>query len=174
VITSGTLASKKKILEVEGFDETLPRIGSEDFDLWLRLAKIGAKIAFQRKVLLKYRVRPNGLSGNSVQRAERNVTSLQLAKEKIDLTAEEAATVAQALKHAEAELDLELGKAFLIQENFAEARRKFSDANLYYDNFKLRAAGFLLTIAPHLLAGLFRKFRANELQFIPKSGSTMQ
>jgi glycosyltransferase involved in cell wall biosynthesis len=171
VITSGTLVSKKRVLEVGGFDETLPRIGSEDFDLWLRIAKNGAKIGYQRKILLKYRVRPNSLSGDSVERAQRTVSSLQFAKQKMNLSADEKAIVDKTLKHAEAELDLELGKAFLIQDNFAEARRKFASANLYFDKFKLKLADKILMVSPRLLAALFKKFRARELPFIPKSGS---
>ncbi|HEY0049710.1 MAG TPA: glycosyltransferase family A protein, partial [Pyrinomonadaceae bacterium] len=89
VITSGTLVYKQKILEAGMFDAALPRIGMEDFDLWLRLAKAGARIGYQRKILLKYRVSPNSLSGNSVQRARRNVVGLNIVREKLNLTPSE-------------------------------------------------------------------------------------
>ena len=57
----------------------------QDFDLWFRLAKNGAKIGYQTEVLLKYRVRPNSLSGTNVERAERNISALNVIREKYDL-----------------------------------------------------------------------------------------
>ena len=57
VLTSGALVKKSKVVECGMFDEKLPKIGTEDFDLWFRLAKLGAKIERNDRVLLKYRIR---------------------------------------------------------------------------------------------------------------------
>ena len=64
VITSGTVATKDA-LERSGLFEH-ERTSSEDFHLWLRMAKNGAKIGYQRKPLLKYRVRLESLSGGQL------------------------------------------------------------------------------------------------------------
>ncbi len=56
------------------FDTDLPTV--QDFDLWFRLAKKGAKIGYQKKVLLKYRVRPHSLSGTNIERSKRSICAL--------------------------------------------------------------------------------------------------
>jgi glycosyltransferase involved in cell wall biosynthesis len=169
VITSGTLCYKQKILDAGMFDEKLPRIGMEDFDLWLRLAKAGARIGYQRKILLKYRVSPNSLSGNSIQRARRNVVGLNIVKEKLDLTPRETEVLNKTLAEAEAELLLETGKAHLLREEFAEARKNFRAANAHYKKTKLKLIDLALAISPRTLVKLFKKQRAAELPFIPTS-----
>jgi teichuronic acid biosynthesis glycosyltransferase TuaG len=170
VITSGTLIYKQTIIEAGMFDTRLPRIGMEDFDLWLRVARAGAKIGYQRKVLLKYRVRPNSLSGNSIQRAQRNVTGLNIVKEKYELSPKEAEILRETLAAAEAELILETGKAHLLKEEFAEARAKFRAANEYYKKPKYKLIDLALAISPKTLVRIFKKQRAREVPFIPTSG----
>ncbi|MDQ3799631.1 MAG: glycosyltransferase family 2 protein [Acidobacteriota bacterium] len=169
VITSGTLVYKRKILDAGMFDTELPRIGMEDFDLWLRLAKAGVKIGYQRKILLKYRVSPNSLSGNSIQRARRNVVGLNIVKEKLELTPRETEVLNKTLAEAEAELLLEIGKAHLLREEFAEARKNFRAANAHYKKTKLKLIDLALAISPRTLVRLFKKQRAAELPFIPTS-----
>lgn len=169
VITSGTLVYKQKILDAGMFDVELPRIGMEDFDLWLRLAKADVKIGYQRKILLKYRVSPNSLSGNSVQRARRNVISLNIVREKLNLSVNEAETLENLLAEAEAELHLEIGKAHLLREEFVEARENFRAANAYYKKPKLKLIELALSVSPRTLVRLFKRHRADELPFIPTS-----
>jgi glycosyltransferase involved in cell wall biosynthesis len=169
VITSGTLLYKQKILDAGMFDENLPRIGMEDFDLWLRLAKAGARIGYQRKILLKYRVSPTSLSGSSVQRARRGVVGLNIVKEKLDLTPDEEKVLRETLAEAEAELLLETGKAHLLRGEYAEARKNFRAANAYYKKPKLKLIDLALTVSPRILVKLFKKQRAAELPFIPTS-----
>ncbi|HEX8735396.1 MAG TPA: glycosyltransferase family 2 protein [Pyrinomonadaceae bacterium] len=169
VITSGTLCCKQKILDAGMFDINLPRIGMEDFDLWLRLAKAGAAIGYQRKILLKYRVSPTSLSGNSIQRARREVVGLKIVREKLNLTPREREVWRETLAEAEAELLLEIGKAHLLREEFAEARKNFRAANAHYKKTKLKLIDLALAISPKTLVRLFKKQRAAELPFIPTS-----
>ncbi|HEX9960471.1 MAG TPA: glycosyltransferase family A protein [Pyrinomonadaceae bacterium] len=169
VITSGTLCYKQKIIDAGMFDAELPRIGMEDFDLWLRLAKAGVKIGYQRKILLKYRVSPTSLSGSSVQRARRGVVGLNIVREKLNLTPDEEKVLRETLAEAEAELFLETGKAHLLREEFAEARKNFRAANAYYKKPKLKLIDLALTVSPRILVRLFKKQRAAELPFIPTS-----
>jgi glycosyltransferase involved in cell wall biosynthesis len=169
VITSGTLVYKQKILDAGMFDADLPRIGMEDFDLWLRLAKAGARIGYQRKILLKYRVSPTSLSGSSIARARRSVAGLNLVKEKLNLTPPEEKVWRETLAEAEAELFLETGKAHLLREEFAEARKNFRAANRYYKKPKLKLIDLALIVSPKTLVKLFKKQRAHELPFIPTS-----
>jgi len=167
VITSGTVVVKRRIVELGMFDASLPGIGIEDFDLWLRMAKSGARIGYQRQVLLHYRVRLSGLSGNIIQQSERTVVALKCIKAKTELTAREEHVWRHTLNEAEAQLLLETGKAHLLRGEFREARLQFRAANGYYNKPKLRLVDWALSVAPITVAWAFKTWRAPELQFIP-------
>ena len=171
VITSGTIVKRKMVAEIGMFDEKLPRIGMEDFDLWFRLAKSGAKLDYQKKVLLKYRVRPNSLSGSNVQRAERSIKAFDEITAKYDLTDSEQKVLDEYLELAEAELKLETAKLQLTEENYAKARENFREANEFYKKPKLSLIIFMLGINPKLTFKFFRKFRPDEFAFISPSDS---
>jgi glycosyltransferase involved in cell wall biosynthesis len=169
VLTSATVVSRRKVLEVGMFDAELPRACAEDFDLWARLARAGTQIGYQKKVLLKHRVSPSSLSGSSIQRARRNVLTLSRIGEKYELNAAEEKILRETLAEAEAELHLEAGKAHLLREEFAAAREKFRLANRYYQKPKFKLIDLMLTISPKTLVRIFKRQRARELPFIPTS-----
>lgn len=52
--TSGVVVSKKIINKAKGFCESKKLIAGEDYDCWLRLAKMGAKFCFIKKPLGTY------------------------------------------------------------------------------------------------------------------------
>lgn len=164
VITSGTLMKKDLLAKFGLFDTDLPR--TQDFELWFRLAKNGARIGYQKEVLLKYRVRQNNLSGNGVERAKRNIRGMEIIREKHQLTAEEAKTVDEQIKVFGAEFELEQGKLLLANGDFANARKHFLEANKFYRKPKLALLIFLLRRAPRLTRRLFEKMRPAEFSFI--------
>lgn len=163
VINSGTVAHRKKILAVGMFDEELPRIGIEDFDLWFRLAKSGARIEYQKKVLLKYRIHEQSLSGNLLNRLERDVTVLKLLETKYLLTASEQEKLKNRLSLVVATLQIEKGKYNLTRGNFILARENFREGNQYYKSIKYSALNLLLAISPKLILKLFIKSRPAEV-----------
>lgn len=164
VITSGTLVSREKLSEVNLFD---PRaIRAQDFDLWFRLAKDGAKIAYQCQSLIKYRVSSNSLSGSNVQRAERNIMILNFIRDKYEFTPNEKKAWQKQVTFSEAEVELEKGKFNLIKGNYREAQKQIARANLYYRKPKLSILKIFLKICPRLTLKLFKKFRPNEFSFI--------
>ena len=65
-VTSGVVARRQPILDLGLFDESLRN--SQDFDLWLRLVHSGARLVYQRRVLLRYRWHEGSLSGDEVNR----------------------------------------------------------------------------------------------------------
>ena len=166
VINSGTVARREIILRAGMFDESLPRIGMEDFDLWFRLARLGARIEYQKKVLLKYRLHEMSLSGNSLQRAERDVTALKLIRTKYELSADEKETLNNQLKCVSAALEIERGRYNLVEENFDLARENLRSANEHYKKIKYTAFVWLLAVTPKLLLRLFTKARPVKVQFI--------
>ena len=97
------------------FDPDVHR--TEDFDLWFRLAKNEVKIGYQKKILLKYRVRLSGLTGNNIERAERTIKALELVKSKNNLTDSETRVWQDRVKISEAEIRLKKAKDFSSKRN---------------------------------------------------------
>jgi glycosyltransferase involved in cell wall biosynthesis len=165
VITSGTVARKKAVIDAGMFERESVR--AHDFVLWLKMAYAGARIGYQRKVLLKYRVRVDSLSGNSFQRVEREIDVFRRVKKKFELNEAQRKIVENQLRRLESDLEVERGKSFLLQENFDSAKDAFSKANKYRRSNRLRVVIGLLQIAPRLLLKFYRARRAEEIAFVP-------
>lgn len=160
VITSGTVLKRSLLEKYELFDPDLAR--TQDFELWFRLAKNGVRIGYQRKVLLKYRVRPGNLTGDNVSRTQRDVKSLEIIRSKYTFTADEEQALENQLKLYEAIYHLEKGKTDLRQGNFRAARENFRTADRLHPNFKWKIINLLLAVSPRLTLFLFKKFRYEE------------
>ncbi|MBA2620607.1 MAG: glycosyltransferase family 2 protein [Acidobacteria bacterium] len=165
-LTSGTVVRREIVLAAGMFDELMPRIVSEDFDLWFRILKLGARVDYQKKVLLKYRVSPTGLSGDNIHRVERTISVFKTLERKYELTSAEKENLQTQLNLAKANLEIEKGKYNLMLENFIEARANFRRANKHYRKFKYSALDSLLLINPKLVLKLFKKSRPAEASLI--------
>jgi len=165
VITSGTILKKELIEKFGNFDVEIPR--AQDFDLWFRLAKCGARIGYQHKILLKYRVRPDNLSGSSIKRSERNVTALEIIK-KYDFNEREKEVWEKQMAFCKAELELEKGKFCLVNGEFSEAQKHITEANKFFRKPKLAAINLLIRISPKMALRLFKKSRPAEFTFVSK------
>lgn len=159
VITSGVVARRQLILDVGLFDEHLLR--AHDFDLWLRLVRHGARAAYQKKVLLTYRVRPDSLSGNAIQRVERELEAYDKIERHLDLSPDEHALMAGVVTRLQADLKLERGKLHLAREEFEAAAREFRASQKLYWRWKLPPVLWMLQLAPHLLVRVYRARRAH-------------
>jgi hypothetical protein len=143
------------VLDAGLFDESLRN--AQDFELWVRLARRGARLAYQRKVLLRYRYHEGSLSGDVLNRARREWRVTRQIADTYELTAEERAVVEAMLERQQATLELETGRLHLLEEKFEEARASFERANRVLPGWKLRAALLLLRVAPRLLSRLARR-----------------
>jgi glycosyltransferase involved in cell wall biosynthesis len=166
VITSGTMVLREKVLEAGMFNEDPALIAIEDFDLWFRMVKLGAKIEYQKKILLKYRVRATSLSGNNIQRGARSIQNLKLLRENYELSGSESERLNKSLRLAVARLQFEIGKYHLLQEEFSLARENFREANKYYQKFKYSVLEFLLRVYPQLVLRFFKKTYPVEVAFL--------
>lgn len=169
VITSGTIVSKNKIIECNGFDESKEQFGFEDFDLWFRLAKNSCKINYQKIVLLKYRVVIGSLSGGSIARAERDIKALYLIKEKYKLNGNENNAWNKKIKEAKAFLELEKSKFWMIKKEFAKSKTHLENANKFFKKTKYSIIIWLLRVQPSLALKLFQAKRKEEIAFISAS-----
>ena len=164
VITSGTVLKLDLIEKFGSFDVAMRR--GQDFEMWFRLAKNQVRIAYQRKVLLKYRVRAGSLTGTNVDRAERNITVMNRIREKYDLRENEKAAWEKRMAIYEAEQDLETGKACLANGDFAGAQTHLAAANKIYRQPKLALLNWLLRLSPGLTGRLFKTLRPSEFSRI--------
>ncbi len=152
LITSGLVARREAIFKVGLFDEALRN--SQDFDLWLRLARNGSRLAYQRKLLLHYRYHAKSLSGDAVNRVMRELRVYEKVLDSYELRPDERAEVEGAIVRMQRELNLVEGKAQLEDGNFAEARESFRKADLLRPSAKLKFVRLLLRLSPDLLRSL--------------------
>ena len=166
VITSGTLV-RKKLIEKAGMFET-ERVRAHDFHLWLRIAKVGAKIGYQKKVLLKYRVGVDGISGDSISRVEREINAFERVRATIELDAEQQQIVARRIAGLEADLAVEHGKSHLLSGEYREAALAFRAANRHRRSLKLAAISWLARLAPRTLIRHYKQRRSAEIALVPR------
>ena len=149
VLTSTVVARKKPIVEVGLFDETFRR--GQDFDLWLRLAKAGAHIAYQREVLADHRIVETGLSGNILSQLKRTLAVLEAIKSRGGLTASEDVALKVNLNRTLRDLAVENGKEKLLQKDYAGALECFEEAKKSRFSWKVILVCLALRIAPETL-----------------------
>ncbi|HEY6045543.1 MAG TPA: glycosyltransferase family 2 protein [Pyrinomonadaceae bacterium] len=149
LITSAVVARRESLLAAGLFDETLRN--AQDYDLWIRLALRGARLGYQRKVLARYRYREESLSGNAVNRVNRELRVLQKVLSNDELTSEQRQEVDLAIQRVTHELSLVRGKEQLDQREFDKARASFREADVLKPSFKLKLVRLMLLIWPDLL-----------------------
>lgn len=151
VITSCTVALRQAIIEAGLFDERMDLRGCEDFDLWLRVLYQGGQMAYQRKVLGRYRSHPGSLSRNVMKMSETVVKVYEKAERMMDLPEETRAILQKQIARAQAYFDLESGREFLTSGDFDRARDSLTRANHFFHRTKLKVAILGLQFAPRFL-----------------------
>lgn len=154
-ITSGVLARLQPIFDVGLFDESLRN--SQDFDLWVRLAKLrGARLGYQRTVLLKHRTRAGSLASDGIKSVEGELKVLSKIRNWSDLTASERTTLEATFALRSASIEVDRGKRSLLQGEFDAAADSFRVANHYYRSWKLTLVVAWLRVAPNFLRWCYR------------------
>jgi glycosyltransferase involved in cell wall biosynthesis len=166
VITSGTLARKQAIVDAGMFE--MERVRAHDFHLWLRMAKNGAKIGYQEKVLVRHRVTTTGISGDSVARAERERDAFERVRRTIELAPEQQRIVERRLAGLEADLAVEEGKSYLLSGDYRQASAAFCTANRHRRSLKLSLIAALARLAPQTLLRFYRAARSTEITMVPQ------
>lgn len=155
VLTSSVLARKQPILEVGLFDKSLRR--GHDFELWLRLAKAGARFAYDREVLVHHRIVESGLSGDTISQLKRTLAVLEAVKARTDLTESEHAAHQLNLNRTLRELSLETGKEKLLRRDFSGALQCFNEARKFRHSWKLVFVCLALRMAPGMLWRIYNR-----------------
>ena len=161
VLLSSVVARRQTVMAVGMFDESLRY--AEDYDLWLRMAKHGARLAYQRKVLLSKRRHPECLTADSKKLFENALRVLDKVG-RSNLTDSERAALTKHRKRILAYSKLESGKLNLARGQITAAVEAFKDANEFYHSRKLRWVLFWLRISPNLLCRIYNYCRPMALE----------
>lgn len=149
--TSAVVARKQALLDADLFDHSKSIIGTEDYDLWLRLAHLGKKIGYQRKVLGIRRIHSAGLSANKLKMLTAWMHVLKKLDRTLQLTDHSRSLLESTLVRARALHDLEQGKRFLASGNPSDALVSLKKANEVLPNPKLRLVLLGLRYVPSLV-----------------------
>jgi Glycosyltransferases involved in cell wall biogenesis len=153
--TSTVVARREPILEVGLFDVTLRN--SQDFDLWVRLAKRnGARMTYQREVLARHRVWNGSLASDGIKSVEGELKVLAKVSQRADLTPGEREALSRTVSLRSASVEVDRGKRSLLHGEFEAAAKSFRFANDYYRNWKLTMVLWCLRIAPQLLRRVYQ------------------
>ena len=155
IVTSSVLARREPIMRIGLFDERF--VNSQDFDLWLRLAKEAkAKITYQQKVLVRRRIYQGSLASDQLRSFAGELAVLTSTRRRNDLTIEERETLEETLRKRKATVEVLKGKQQLAIGDFKSAVESFAAANNYLRSMKLRIALLCLHIAPRMLQQVYR------------------
>ena len=152
LITSGVVARRQSIIEIGFFDEGLRR--GQDFDLWLRLALAGNRLSFQRQVLLKYRCRTDGLTGDAISSHRRELNIFDKIERAYPLSGAERRATESIIRNRRALLQFEIGKLYAARGDFAPARQAFAAAHGLRSGLKTRVALSLTWLAPAIMKAI--------------------
>jgi glycosyltransferase involved in cell wall biosynthesis len=157
IITSSVVARLEPIIKVGLFDEGFPN--SQDFDLWLRLAKEGAQMTYQKIVLVERRIYEGSLASDPIKSFTGEIKVLEKTARRTDLSAGERSALERKLALRHASVEVCRGKQRLSAGDFSSALVAFRGANNFYQSRKLRMVVLWLRLAPRSLQR-FYKLRA--------------
>jgi hypothetical protein len=154
-IPVSTVVVRKAALVSAGlFDESIPRC--DDYDMWLRTAFYGAKIAYSHKVQARLNEgRPGSLGAANVKMVEANWQILEKAGRTLPLSDTDRKTVQDRADEIHGTYLLEQAKIHLHEGHFEDARNLFAQANSYLHRPKVALALWGLGTAPRVTRHIF-------------------
>ena len=155
-VVSTVIVRKDLVAQVGNFDES-DRTIPEDYDLWLRLVCAGARIAYQRKPLAKYRYRADSVSAGRVKLHDGALRVLGRARRDLTLSAAELAALTKTEHHLQSTVALEHSKEMIVKGEDDAAAAMLSRARASTKSWKVLVALFLLRTFPGLLRNYLRR-----------------
>jgi hypothetical protein len=130
--------------------------GTEDIDMWMRIARLGGRIVYQRRVLGSYRRHAGSLSSDRVSMVEGFLAVLAKAAREPGLTAAQRDAVERQVALERNKLELHKGRNAFLAGDAAAAVGHLRRANEEHKSLKLAAVLMLLRVAPGLLRALYQ------------------
>lgn len=155
IVTSTVLARREPIMKVGCFNEHF--VNSQDFDLWLRLAKDrNAKMTYQQKVLARRRIYRGSLASDPLRSFGGELAVLNSMRGRDDLTQAEREALENTLRKRQATVEVLKGKQELGVGHFKEAAESFAEANRNWPSKKLDVVLFCMRFAPRVLQRVYQ------------------
>jgi len=129
--------------------------GTEDIDMWLRIASQGGRFAYQRRVLGCYRRQAGSLSSNQISMLEGFLAVLAKAARDPHLSAAQREAVGRQCAVEQANLEVQKGKDAFLAGDTAAAIDHLTRANAQHKSLKLSTVTMLLQVAPGFLRALY-------------------
>ena len=152
LITSGIIARRESVVNAGLFDPALRT--AQDFDMWLRLALSGSRLSYQRKPLLKYRCRPDGLTGDTINSHQRELRIFDKIETSYDLAPVNREEVLRVIRDRRALLQFELGKLYAARGDCEKAAHAFDESRRLKPARNKSFAIWLLRFSPKLMKAI--------------------
>jgi glycosyltransferase involved in cell wall biosynthesis len=154
VVMSCTVVRKRIVVDSGLFDERLRRV--EDYDLWLRVAFRGGKMARHQKTLGLHRIHTASLSADGQRMIEDWTCVLTRFRDNVDLPAQVRELLEKTVQEAQAELELIKGKQYVLHFQTQLARAPLERAYEFSRAKKLRMLLWGLRMVPWLITPLVK------------------
>jgi len=161
ISTSSVVVSREAITAAGGFDEAIHRC--EDFDMWLRLAFQGSRMAYHPDAEVYHRVHKVSLSADSLAMIKDRVRVYEKTASMLAVSKEQRQIIRRMITKSQSDGYVEQLKEFLERKDYAEAREAAHRANLVESTWKLKLAMLGLRVAPRAF-GLLHRSRSVLLQ----------
>lgn len=159
VLTSCVVVRRQALCNAGLFDEKYFR--SEDFDLWVRLAHQGSRLAYQRNILAQHRVRGDSLAADRTRMQQSAIEVYENLTRKLDLTSSQRRLIEVQITKYQAGLALMAGKSALAAGNHEEAAKLLGRAHdlqrtIGQSDLKLRLVLSCLNVAPRAFQRVYQ------------------
>jgi len=129
--------------------------GTEDIDMWLRIARLGGRFAYRRRVLGCYRRQAGSLSSNEVSMLEGYLAVLAKAARAPQLTVGQREAIERQCAVERASLELQKGKDAFLAGDAEGAIDHLALANAQHKSLRISIVLLLLQVAPGFLRALY-------------------
>jgi glycosyltransferase involved in cell wall biosynthesis len=144
---------REAVFSVGLFDESLRSV--EDFDLWARLLGHGARIEYDRRVLVRFRRRKDSLSADPVWMGEHLMRVLSKLDRTLPLPDTDRRLLRERQAYFGAMLELAKGRRAFFGLDTAAAVAHIERANEYFKSRRLRLTSAMIRTTPNLLLKLY-------------------
>lgn len=154
VITSCTVVRRQCLLDAGLFDEE--RRCCEDYDMWVRIADRGGRMAYQHKVLALRRIHSQAITADPSYVIDSQVAVFRKLAESLPLIPPHQEIVQKQIARCMAEIQLHRSKADLMAGKYTEAATGVRFANNYFQSKKLRGIEWIIRLMPRTVRLFYR------------------
>jgi hypothetical protein len=146
VLTSSVVVQRTALIAAGLFDEALRR--GQDFDMWLRVAAAGGRLAYTTEPLVYRRIHDMNLSGDRLKELERAAAVFSRLLAKINFGPGARRVLEARLRSLHGDIHAERGKRDLAAGAVGDAAAHFREAAGAGAGWKVQVVNLALQLAP--------------------------